>query len=330
MDITLYLSIKPKDIVYQHRLIGLSDNWSEQSANNEVTFAGLNPGEYRFEVRSSIDQINWTPIKTFGFIINKPFWKTIWFIVGSVFIVIMIVIAIVSLRIRQVKAKAQKREDDLNLEKELLELEQKALRLQMNPHFIFNALNSIQAMISGNDPKTARYYLAKFSKLMRQVLDNSRQSQISLDREIETLENYLSIEKSCHNDRFDYQIEVSSDIDIDNVFIPPIIIQPFVENSIIHGVSQLASNGMINIKLTIESAILTCTIRDNGIGRKAARQVKSQEDQKHKSSALIITQERLDKLNSSLELPSIEIEDLFDNGEAIGTEVKLRFILSTD
>ena len=211
------------------------------------------------------------------------------------------------------------------MEKELLMLEQKALRLQMNPHFIFNALNSIQALVSSNDSKTARLYLAKFSKLMRQILDNSRRTSIPLENEIATLENYLAIEQFCNNHRFDYHIDYDDDLDVESIEIPPIIVQPFVENAIVHGVTQLDKKGKIIVRFFIEKEVLICEVEDNGIGRSAAAKMKSQRDQQHKSTALLITQERLDTLNKKSVQPSISVRDLVDErGEPNGTCVRIR------
>ena len=130
------------------------------------------------------------------------------------------------------------RQQQVELEKSMLELEQKALRLQMNPHFIFNALNSIQSLIGTGKEKEARYYLAKFSRLMRQILDNSRKTSITLQEEIQTLENYLLVEQFCSNNRFLYEINCEPELETDFIQIPPMLIQPFVENAIKHGMKE--------------------------------------------------------------------------------------------
>ena len=212
--------------------------------------------------------------------------------------------------------------------KKKCELEQKALRLQMNPHFIFNALNSIQAMISENDTKTARYYLVKFSKLMRQVLESSQKQKISLENEIVTLQNYLAIEQFCHNNRFDFELICDENILPDEIEIPPIVLQPFIENAIIHGLATKPEKGHLNIRFKLEKQTLVCVITDNGIGRAAAEKALHQREAKHKSTALMITQERLDNLNQNKTTPSIEIIDLYhENGAPNGTEVMVRIEL---
>jgi LytS/YehU family sensor histidine kinase len=220
----------------------------------------------------------------------------------------------------------------LQMAKEIVELEQKTLRLQMNPHFIFNALNSIQSNIGTGNEKEARYYLAKFSRLMRQILDNSRNPVITLEEEVQTLENYLLIEKFCNGDRFDYQINVDLNLEADFIQIPPMLLQPFVENAIKHGFKQKdASNennqrGLIIVDFKEKGNILECSVTDNGIGREKSNELNQlSKETYHKSTALLVTQERLDLLNENENFQSLEMIDLYDeNGVATGTKVILR------
>ncbi|MCO4806545.1 MAG: histidine kinase [Flavobacteriales bacterium] len=315
--------INAGSIEYQWRLLGLEQEWSSPSQNARVNYSNLEGGNYAFQVRATLDRVHWTEIESIELTIDAPYWEKPWFVIISIAGLIFMIVLTVALRVRTIRRSAAQKEGELRIEKEMVELEQKALRLQMNPHFIFNALNSIQAMISGNDPKTARYFLAKFSKLMRQVLENSRHIQIPLEREIETLNNYLSIEQFCHGNRFEFSVNIQGQLDVEDVQIPPMLIQPFVENAVIHGVSQLKSNGLIGVSFQQEGDYLVCEIRDNGIGRKAAEGMKSQEGQKHKSTALIITQERLDKLNDIED--GIRFIDLYDEAkEPAGTLVVLK------
>ena len=215
----------------------------------------------------------------------------------------------------------------MQLEKEVVELEQKALRLQMNPHFIFNALNSIQSQIGTDNEQAARYYLAKFSRLMRQILDNSRNSTITLEEEVNTLENYLLIEKFCNGDRFDYKITVDENIEKDYVKIPPMLLQPFIENAIKHGLKYIeGKRGLIEVKFSEKNNLLECSVTDNGIGRVKAEELnKTSKETYHKSTALIVTQERLDLMKDGENIQSLEIIDLHDEHKnAIGTKVIIR------
>jgi len=198
----------------------------------------------------------------------------------------------------------------------------------MNPHFIFNALNSIQSLIGTGKEKEARYYLAKFSRLMRQILDNSRKSVITLEEEINTLENYLLVEQFCTNNRFEYSILVNEKLEADFIEIPPMLVQPFVENAIKHGMKgrDEENRGFVSILFEESKNCLICTILDNGIGRQKASQLKKESmETYHESASLKVTEERLKQLNNGKEQGSIHIEDLKDDQDnASGTRIVLR------
>jgi LytS/YehU family sensor histidine kinase len=238
-----------------------------------------------------------------------------------------IILVVFRWRVNSIKRKSQEAQNKIQLEKEVMELEQKALRLQMSPHFIFNALNSIQSQIGTDNEQTARYYLAKFSRLMRQILDNSRNATISLEEEINTLENYLLIEKFCNGDRFDYKITLSDSLEKDYIKIPPMLLQPFIENSIKHGMKHIqGKRGRIEVRFEEKNGLLECSVTDNGIGRKKAEEInKNSKETYHRSTALLVTQERLDLLKEGNDGKSLEIIDLYDEkGEPIGTMVLVR------
>ena len=203
-------------------------------------------------------------------------------------------------------------------------MEQKALRLQMNPHFIFNALNAIQDQIRAEDNKGARHSLSKFSKLMRQILDSSRTDYISLELELNILENYLSIEKLTRNNSFEYKVSIADDIDTEEEGIPPMIIQPFIENAIIHGIASLEEIGEINLVFTIDDQYLNIVVQDNGVGREKAKELKSQMDQQHKSAALEVIQNRLENLSTNGTTSSYSVEDVLKDDEVAGTKVVIR------
>jgi LytS/YehU family sensor histidine kinase len=211
---------------------------------------------------------------------------------------------------------------------EVLELEQKAMRLQMNPHFIFNALNSIQSLIGTGDETKARYFLAKFSRLMRQILDNSRKTEITLEEEISTLENYLLIEQFCNGGRFEYTVEMDKNMESDFINIPPMLIQPFVENAIKHGMkgkTDKDDKGQINLKFVETGGVLKCVIEDNGIGRKAAEEInKASKETYHTSAGLSVTEDRLRKFDVGGTIKPLEIIDLYKDGKATGTRVIIR------
>ena len=219
------------------------------------------------------------------------------------------------------------------LQRRSLELEMLALRAQMNPHFIFNCLSSINKYILKNEPDTASNYLTRFSRLIRMVLHNSQKSLITLEDELEMLTIYLDMERMRFKDAFNYHISFTNRVDTGDIFIPPLLLQPFCENAIWHGLKHLADAqpdnhepGRLNIILSMDGNVLNCTITDNGIGRKKAAEMKSKSAEDKKSMGLKITEERLTLLNQDKSaLTSFEIEDLQDgNGNSSGTRVKLR------
>lgn len=317
----------PEKVQYQWRLDPFDKDWTPVGGKTDATYSNLPPGTYTFKVRACNEDMVWNERPTeASFSILKPYWETWWFRTAGIGSLLLLIGLFFNLRLRQVKRKNRQLQAQLKMEKSLLELEQKALRLQMNPHFIFNALNSIQGVIARKDDKTARYYLAKFSKLMRMILENSRVTTISLAEEVATLESYLVLERFSRGERFGYQLVVEEDLTPEDIFIPPMMLQPFIENAVIHGVGHLESLGNIKVHFGYRNQQLTTTIEDNGIGREKAKAIKSQIGQHHKSTALAVTQERLDILNQGVATePSLEIQDLKnDQGEAIGTRVILR------
>ena len=215
----------------------------------------------------------------------------------------------------------------LTLQKELAEYEQKALHLQMNPHFVFNCLGSISSFIVQNGTDSAIKYLSKFSKLMRLTLEYSKESLIPIDKEIESLQNYLELEQLRFNHKFNFNIQKSPEIE-DDVALPPLIIQPFVENAIIHGVIPKKELGNVTIDFSIKGDSLICTILDDGIGINQSKLNKENSVLAHKSMALDIIKKRLEMIASSTsKKATIEIEELIENNEIKGTKVILQLPL---
>ena len=199
----------------------------------------------------------------------------------------------------------------------LAETEMTALRAQMNPHFIFNCLNSIKLYTLENDGLTATDYLTKFSRLIRLVLENSRSERITLANELETLELYIAMEAMRFKDKVAYQINVADDVDTDYIEIPPLLIQPYVENAIWHGLMHKEGGGMIVIDVKTMDSLLQISITDNGIGRAAAAALKSKSATNQKSFGLKMTSERIELINELYKTNTqVKIEDL-----AVGTRV---------
>ncbi len=213
-----------------------------------------------------------------------------------------------------------------DLQQRATELEMQALRTQMNPHFIFNCLSSINRFILKNETETASDYLTRFSRLIRMVLINSRKPLITLEDELEMLRLYLDLERMRFHEGFDYHISFKNKIDVGDVLIPPLILQPFCENAIWHGLMQKEGAGRLEISLNMEDNVLHCSITDNGIGRKKAEEIRSKSVEKDKSLGLKITSDRLDLFNRNDGMQtSYNIEDLHEeDGNACGTRVNLR------
>ena len=209
----------------------------------------------------------------------------------------------------------------LVLQKELAEYEQKALHLQMNPHFVFNCLGSISSFITQNGTHLAVRYLAKFSKLMRLTLEYSKLSLIPIDKEIESLQNYLELEQLRFNQKFTFEITKANDIE-DDLALPPLLLQPFVENAIIHGIIPSKEMGLIVIDFKIGNQNLICTITDNGLGYETSKAIKEKSVAVHQSMALDITKKRLQMIAATTaQKAEVVIEEINNGGK--GTKVTL-------
>ena len=198
----------------------------------------------------------------------------------------------------------------------------KSLRTQMNPHFIFNALNSVNSFIANNDERTANSYLSDFALLMRAVLENSEEDFIPLSKEIELIELYTRLEHFRFKDRFDYTIEIAPEVKPDNFQIPPMLLQPYIENAVWHGLRYKKEKGLLSIKIDQpEQGIITIVISDNGIGRERSRQMKTEHQKKHNSKGMGNIKKRITILNAMYkDKVDIAISDLQD-GHDKGTQV---------
>jgi hypothetical protein len=213
----------------------------------------------------------------------------------------------------------------VELQQEATELEMQALRAQMNPHFIFNCLSSINHYILQNDSEMASGYLTKFSRLIRMVLNNSKNPLINLDDELEMLRLYLDLEKLRFDNSFNYSINFHAQFDTSSIFIPPLLLQPFAENAIWHGLMNKKGQGMLEISFELDDHVLNCYITDNGIGRKNAETLKRKLGEKQKSMGMQITADRLALFNNDDEQTIFSVEDLVGaDGQPAGTKVTLK------
>ena len=313
----------PEGVTYKWKLDGFDEDWSPVNSLTNATYSNLSPGKYTFRVLAANEDGIWSPQPAaFAFSITPPFWQKWWFRVLTASLIAALLWLLYHLRVRQIKRRNAIAVGEIEMQKNMAELEQQALLLQMNPHFIFNALNSIQHYIGQNDTFSARKYLSKFARLMRQTLQNSSESYIPLTQEIEMLEHYLELEKLCHPGRFSYSIQCSPHTEPETVSIPPMLIQPFAENAILHGILPSQREGRLEITFSLQNGSLLCTVTDNGIGIHNSTQ--NQSSPEHQSKAYIVTEKRLSLMQQTgSEAMQISVTDLRDEG-GTGTRVVLQ------
>ncbi len=315
----------PGAVKYRWMLEGMDENYTPPLYQREASYSGLSPGKYSFKVIAGNENQDFTPTPaTFSFIILPPFWQTIWFKLGLIAFLLMVIVVIILAGLRRVKKKNKAFHEKLEMEKSLLELEQEAARLQMNPHFIFNSLNSIQGFIATNDAFQAKRYLAKFARLMRLILENAREEFIPLQNEIDILDNYLELEKLSTNNKFDFIIEIGEKIEPETMEIPPMMIQPFVENAIVHGIKKKEGRGKIDITFNRNQNLLICEITDDGVGRKHTGDSKITGKSGHKSTGISVTKKRIEQYKIQTGVNAgVEIVDLMKGGKPAGTKIIL-------
>jgi LytS/YehU family sensor histidine kinase len=205
--------------------------------------------------------------------------------------------------------------------------QQRLLRTQMNPHFLFNSLASIQNYIIKEKPALASDYLSRFSKLVRQILNNSVEEWVPLEDEIESIENYLELQKVRHRDMFDYTIDVDEEIDPESILVPPMLAQPFIENSIEHGFKHKEVKGHMQIRFELNGKLIRFVLEDDGVGRETAMQILQEQNKDHRSMSTEITRERLQLLSKKgrhkLRLAITDLKD--EQRQAKGTKVVFDF-----
>lgn len=310
---------------YAYQLVGYDEKWIYSGSRRYVAYTNVPPGYYTLHIKAANNDKVWNETgRKLVIHIVPPFWQTLPFYITISLIVICLSYFLYTLQIRRIR-----REDALKHESEklkiafnqkLAEAEMSALRAQMNPHFIFNVLTSINRYIVKNEAEKASDYLNQFSVLIRRILDNSRKDWVTLAEEIETLRLYMEIEQLRFSDTFSYEIIVGEELELDFLEIPPMLIQPYIENAIWHGLMQKTDkNRKLLLSLHRKGEQIQIIIEDNGIGRKNAQALKSKSATLHKSHGLTVTSERIQLVNTLYNINcSVEIEDL-----AEGTRVVL-------
>ncbi|MCB9301261.1 MAG: histidine kinase [Lewinellaceae bacterium] len=318
----------PEENTYFYKLEGLDEDWVDAGKRRVANYTKLPPGQYKFCLKARNKDGVWSSAeKTLAIVVRPPFWRTWWFIGLAFAMLLGLVYGGYRFRTRQIRREEQMKSA---FNKKLAEVEMAALRSQMNPHFLFNCLNSINRFIQRNEPDAASSYLTKFSRLIRLVLDNSRSDQVSLRDEMEALRLYIELESMRFVGRFTYGIDIASSLDTSSIELPPMLVQPYVENAIWHGLMHKESEDCyLWVRVFERGDRLIIEVEDNGIGREMARQLKSKSATLHKSHGMKVTAERIGLINEIYEARAeVQITDLKDEqGNAAGTKVTLSLLL---
>jgi ligand-binding sensor domain-containing protein/anti-sigma regulatory factor (Ser/Thr protein kinase) len=308
-------------MVYRYKLSsGKGGSWSEPSHLSRVDF-NLDPGSYSLEVEASDGHAWYSASGPFQINIDYPWWRKWW--------VVMLAVIAASLSVWfYLRGRIEKYKKELSVARQISDLESKALRAQMNPHFVFNSLNAIQECIVTGKVDEAYTYLSQFSRLLRLVLEHSDRAEVSLQEELEVLSLFVSLEKLRFRNDMHYTTHIAEDLDLEEIRIPPMLIQPHLENAIWHGLRHASGEKILRLTLEEnEPGYLEVTIEDNGIGRvkAASLQLDRLGNHKHKSKGSRLSGNRMALLKTVFPLTTMEIEDRYDHaGIATGTKVHLR------
>lgn len=311
-------------ITYRYRLMGLDTAW-KITRETFLDYPTLPPGDYDLQITAVNKFRSESAPAELHFSVRAPFWKTAWFLALLGIALVSLAWLLVSLRIKHLR---NRQEEERQLVRKMSEMEHMALQAQMNPHFIFNCLNSIQQYIFDQDIFAANKYITGFSRLIRATLHNSSQSFITLADEVAYLYTYLSLEKLRFKEKMDYSIEVAPEINQENLMIPPMMIQPYVENSMRHGLRHKTNDkGRIWVRMSLTASRLTIVIEDNGIGREKAASYKTAEHIEYQSKGMSLTADRIGLMNTLYgEGIGVEVIDLKDDsGRPSGTRVVMKF-----
>ncbi len=308
-------------VSFQYKLSD-DDDWST-TEQRSVSYEKLQPGIYNLELRAKHYNSEWSKAETLKFTIQPAWWQKLWVRILALALLAALIGYFVTRRIRAVNRKSR-------LQAKVSELESRLLRSQMNPHFVFNSMNIIQYYIATSEEDMALMYIEDFATLMRMILENSKKPSISIAQELKYLELYLQLEGRRFSGKFDFKINVADDVDINTYHMPPMLIQPFAENAIKHGLMPKRDKGSLRIDISKENKKLKCVIEDDGIGIDVSLNNKKM-DGKHKSSAMLMTRERLSLLDDNL--AQLEIKNLYDETvepkRSLGTRITLYLPLET-
>ncbi len=311
-----------KNCSYRYRLSGHEENWTVAGGEiNFVSYPGLPPGEFTFEVvavnENGLQSLSPASIPIF---VENPVYLRPWFIISTGLLLFFAAFGLFQIRLKVIRKRHI-------LRQQLIESQLTALKARMNPHFIFNTLNSIQDLVITNDIRSTNLYLNRFSSLMRKVLDASGKKEVHLSDEIEMLEIYLELEQLRFGKAMTFSVECDINLDPGGVLIPPLIVQPFVENAVKHGLLHKNGEKKLNVRFA-GGEFLHCTIEDNGVGRKKSAEIRARSGYSHASFSTEATSKRLEFIRSLYgSKVELTILDLEENGIAAGTRVEIKLPL---
>jgi hypothetical protein len=317
----------PGSVSYRYRLSGYDTTWFYTN-DLQLQFNPMPYGNYVLQIQAMSELGDWdiSPnLISLPIVCKPPFWATTWFWVAAFSLLMFLVILLFRKRINDIRLRQKQQED---LKQKINDTEQMALKAQMNPHFIFNSLNSIQQYVIDSDVKGANEFISGFSKLIRQTLEFSSKELITLEEEISYLSTYLDLEKARMESGFTYNVNVQTQHPVSQLELPPLLLQPYVENALRHGVRYLKhADGVILLTFMEYPGLLECIIEDNGIGRAKAKELKAVNPIEYQSRGMSLTAERITLLNEGQERKiEVIIEDLKDHeGKASGTKIRVLF-----
>jgi ligand-binding sensor domain-containing protein len=298
--------------IYRYQLTGADKDWVIAGSRNYANYTNLSPGKYVFNLQSANSNGTWNKaITRLEIIITPAWWQTWWIRLAAIVLLAAMIIALVRKRFNTVKQNSV-------IQQKITETEMAALKAQMNPHFMFNCINSIDAFIHSNDKYNATLYLNKFAKLLRNILDSSKQNTVLLSKDIETLKLYIELEELRHENKFTTTLTVDEELLSSDYKVPPLIIQPFVENAILHGIkNKYADDGLLSVDVKKVGEKIQYSINDNGIGRIAAAKIMQNKESHY---GMQMSYDRI-KLFNKEAVASVLVTDLYNNEKPAGTQV---------
>lgn len=307
-----YASLTVAKSFYQ--LEGLDKNWIDAGQNHFAGYTNLSPGQYTFKVKSVNGNYE-SHVSTLEIYISSPFWQTIWFQLLVLACVAFIIYKLVLRRIKVIRKES-------DLKQKITETEMAALRAQMNPHFIFNCINAIDNLIQTGEKDKATTYLTMFARLIRNVLESSKNNIIAFQKDLESIKLFIELEQFRCSNKFSYTLDTEMDLLNGDYKVPPLIIQPFIENAIHHGLlNKETGSGQLDISISIDEDYIHYRIVDNGVGRERAAELNRINKPEHLSYGIAISTERLKRYNEDFD--SIQITDLYENSHPVGTKVEI-------